>query len=225
VNSFLNIQVKIITQQAQRQLQALQRQFGGLDRVGSQMQWLGRQIEYNFTVPILLAGGAATKFALDNEKAFTRIKKVYGDGTQSAADMENELNALQKAFVALSNQFGIAQSDALNIAADWAAAGASGLALAKSVQLTLQTMVLGELNAAEATQSLIAIQAQYGQSISELADTINILNMVENQTGISMAGLIQGFARTAGRCSRIWRRCARVGCRPRCLDSCYWFCS
>jgi TP901 family phage tail tape measure protein len=219
VNSFLNIQVRIIAQQAQRQIQALQRQINGLnfnsaasgaggfgsalggmrlDRVGSQMQWLGRQIEYNFTVPILLAGGAATKFSLDNERAFTRIQKVYGDGTQSAADMQNELTALQKAFVALSNQFGIAQSDALNIAADWAAAGASGLALAKSVQLTLQTMVLGELNAAEATQSLIAIQAQYGQSISELADTINILNMVENQTGISMAGLIQGFARTAG---------------------------
>lgn len=208
-----------MAQQAQRQLALLQKQLGGLnfagaaagagafgsalsgsrlDRFGSQMQWLGRQIEYNFTVPLAIAGGAAAKFALDNEAALTRVKKVYGDGTQTAQEMNNEIKSLQKAFVALSNQFGINQADAINIAADWAAAGASGLALAKSVQLTMKTMVLGELEAADATKSLIAIQAQYGLSIKELADAIDILNMVENQTGISMSGLIDGFVRAAG---------------------------
>lgn len=217
MNSFLNIQVKVIVAQARQAVAQLQSQIKGLnfsgatsgsngffgsmgriDRIGSQMQWLGRQIEYNFTLPIVAAGTAATKFALDNEKALTRIQKVYGDGSQSASEMTNEINALSKAFVALSDQFGISQADTLNIAADWAAAGASGVALAKSVQLTMSTMVLGEMDAGTATQSLIAIQSQYGQSISELADTIDILNMVENQTGISMQGLIAGFSRTAG---------------------------
>jgi TP901 family phage tail tape measure protein len=215
----MNIQVRVLTAQARQQLAALQKQLGGLnfgsaaagagafgnalstsrlDRFGSQMQWLGRQIEYNFTVPLAIAGGAATKFSLDNEAALTRVKKVYGDGTQSASEMNNEIKSLQKAFVALSNQFGINQADTINIAADWAAAGASGLALAKSVQLTMKTMVLGELEASDATKSLIAIQAQYGLSIKELADAIDILNMVENQTGISMSGLIDGFVRAAG---------------------------
>ena len=59
-------------------------------------------------------------------------------------------------------------------------------------------MVLGELKATEATQALIAIQAQYGQSTDELSQTIDTLNQVENQTGISMAGLVQGLARAAG---------------------------
>lgn len=219
MNSFMNIQIRILAAQAQRTLAQLNRQigqlsfssatksagmFGGalggmrIDRVGSQMQWLGRQIEYNFTLPLTLAGTAATKMALDNEAAFTRITKVYGDATHGAQFYHAELDSLKKAFVALSNQFGIAQEDTLNIAADWAAAGASGLALAKSVQLTMKTMVLGELDAATATQSLIAIQAQYGQTIDQLGETINILNMVENQTGISMKGLIEGFSRTAG---------------------------
>lgn len=169
-----------------------------LDRLGSQMQWLGRQIEYNFTLPLALAGAAAGKFALDNEAAFTRITKVYGDAAHGAQFYHAELQSLQKAFIALSNEFGISQADTLNIAADWAAAGASGLALAKSVQLTMKTMVLGEMDATTATQSLMAIQAQYGQTIGELSDTIDVLNMVENQTGISMQGLIDGFARTAG---------------------------
>jgi TP901 family phage tail tape measure protein len=208
VNSFLNIQVRILAQQAQAMLRQLNTQMnsigsggfntGRLDRIGSQMQWLGRQIEYNFTVPLAIAGTAATKMALDNEAAFTRITKVYGDAAHGAQFYHAELDSLKKAFVALSDEFGIAQSDALNIAADWAAAGASGLALAKSVELTLKTMVLGELDAGKATQSLIAIQAQYGLSISQLADTIDTLNMVENQTGVSMAGLIDAFARTAG---------------------------
>jgi TP901 family phage tail tape measure protein len=166
---------------------------------GNQVQWAGRQLQYNFTLPILLAGGAAAKFALDNEKAMTRVIKVYGDGSAAFNQLsKTEIPALGRAFEALSSKFGIAQADAINIAADWAAAGASGLALAKSVKLTMETMILGEMDAASATQALIAIQAQYGQSIDELSQTIDVLNMVENQTGISMEGLVQGFTRAAG---------------------------
>lgn len=207
MNTSLNITVRVIIAQARAALAQLKSQIGGLggsfggmglDRVGSQMQWLGRQIEYNFTLPLTLAGVAAGKFALANEAAFTRVTKVYGDAAHGAQFYSAELASLQKAFVALSDQFGISQADTLNIAADWAAAGASGLALAKSVQLTMKTMVLGEMDAASATQSLMAIQAQYGLSIGQLSDTVDILNMVENQTGISMQGLIDGFSRTAG---------------------------
>lgn len=169
-----------------------------LRRFGNQLQWTGRQLELNFSLPILAAAGAATKFALDNEKAMTRIQKVYGDGSMSVQQMKNETEALGRSMVALSNLFGIAQADALNIAADWAQAGSSGLSLAKSVELTMRTMVLGELDATEATKALISIQAQYGLSTDELSKTIDTLNMVENQTGISMQGLIQGFERSAG---------------------------
>ena len=219
MNSQLSIEVRLLVAQARAQLAALRTQlnaltFGGatagatgfgralgrlnLANFGSRLQWIGRQIEYNFTLPIVAAAAAALKFSLDNEKALVRIQKVYGDGSQSAQQMTNEINALRKAFVLLSDEFGVAQSDVLNIAADWAAAGVSGIALAKSVQLTLQTMILGEQTAAKATTSLISIQSQYGLSISQLSDTINLLNMVENQTATSMDGLIEAFTRSAG---------------------------
>lgn len=167
-------------------------------RFGSQMQWLGRQLSYNFTMPLVAAGTAALQWELANEKAMARVEKVYGDGSQSAQQMKHELESLGKAFEALSNQFGVAQSDVINIAADWAAAGSSGIALAKAVKLTLETMVLGELEAAKATEALIAIQAQYGQNTSELTKTIATLNMIENQTGVSMKDLIDAFSRSAG---------------------------
>jgi TP901 family phage tail tape measure protein len=177
----------------------------GLVAFGNKLQYTGRQLSTNFTLPILLAAGAATKFALDNEKAMVRVTKVYGDGVHGAAFYKNEINALQKAFVALSDEYGVAQKDVINIAADWAQAGASGVALAKATKLTLETMVLGELDAADATKALISIQAQYGFQVEDttgkhmdLVKTIQILNMVENQTGIDMEGLIQGFQRSAG---------------------------
>ena len=174
------------------------RQLTALAKYGNQLQWTGRQLQYNFTLPLAIAGAAATNFALENEKAFTRISKVYGDATISADVMKNELNALRKAFVALSNHYGVHQAEVLNIAADWAAAGASGVALARGVEQTLITMVLGEMQAKEATEALIAIQAQYNLSSMELVETIAKLNVVENQTGISLQGLVQGFARAAG---------------------------
>jgi len=217
----MNIRVSVYSARAQKEIAVLQakvksleaqlarangaaaglgtRGIPGITKWGNQLQWAGRQLQYNFTLPILLAGAAATKFALDNEKAMVRVVKVYGDGSEAMNQLsKTEIPALEKAFVALSNRFAIAQSDAINIAADWAAAGASGVALARSVKLTMETMVLGELEAKEATEALIAIQAQYNFNTKELIETIDVLNMVENQTGISMAGLIQGMARSAG---------------------------
>lgn len=230
----MNITVRVLIAQARAALAQLKSSVGGvgfgsaamgagafgtalngmrIDRFGSQMQWLGRQIEYNFTLPLVAAGAAVMKMALDNEKALIRIKKVYGDAGHDAQFYTKEIQALEKAFVALSNQFGISQAETLNIAADWAAAGASGLALAKAVQLTMKTMVLGEMQAGEATKSLIAIQAQYGFTVGQLTDAINILNMVENQTGTSMKDLIDGFSRAAG-----VARSAGVGVRELAAD-------
>lgn len=220
MNAYMNIQVRVLSASAAAQIKALQaqinglggtmsktsamggivgaRQIAGLTKFGNQLQWTGRQLEYNFTLPIATAGIAAGKFALDNEKAFTKIAKVYGDASLSASTMSNELNSLKGAFEALSDAYGVQQKDVLDIAADWAAAGSSGLALARGVEETLKVMVLGEMNATDATAALISIQAQYNLSSAELVDTIAKLNVVENQTAISMQGLIQGFQRSAG---------------------------
>ena len=221
MNSFVNVQVRVLAAQAQAQLAALNSRvnamsgsfgksaksaagFSGvlngmaLDSFGSRVQWAGRQLEYNFTLPIVAAGTAAMKMALDNEAAFTRIQKVYGDATHGADFYSKEVAALRVNFEQLSNSYGVNQAEVLGVAASWAAAGASGVALAKSVDLTMQTMILGEMKAAEATNALISIQAQYGFGVADLTKTIAVLNMVENQTGISLQGLVQGFERSAG---------------------------
>lgn len=216
MNAVMNIQVRVINGNARAALRSLQGNINavnsalgatgrssilssrGLTAWGNQLQWTGRQIQYNFTLPLVAAGTAAARWELANEQAATRVSKVYGDASLSASTLHKELKSLDGAFQALSDHFGVQQQEVLSIAGDWAAAGSSGIALAKSVQTTLEAMVLGELSATDATQALIAIQAQYGLSSAKLSETIGILNAVENQTGISMGGLIQGFARAAG---------------------------
>lgn len=177
-------------------------------KMASQVQWIGRQITYNFSLPLAAAGTVGVKAALAVEAGMVRLKKVYGDVQNKdafAVFQESEFQALGKAFEVMSNKFGVAQEDVANIGADWAQAGASGLALAESVKLTLETMVLGEIDSATATKALISTQAQWGLSITDtgagvmnLSKAMDILNMTENESGASMSDLLDAFTRSAG---------------------------
>lgn len=221
MNSYINIQVTVMGAKAQAQLRAMEAELAryrasagaaaaaqnklnasmklaAIGKWGNQLQWAGRQLMYNFTLPIAIAGAAATKFYMDNEKGMTQLRKVYGDLSMSQEVINNETTALKGAFQALSSEYGINQAEVIKVGAAWAQAGSSGIALAKATDLTMRTMVLGELDAVKATESLIAIQAQYRFSTDELYYAIAQLNIIENQTGTSMAGLIEAMSRSAG---------------------------
>jgi len=171
---------------------------GGLARWGSQVQWAGRQLFHNFTVPIGIAAVASARFALENERAMIRVQKVYGDSSLSAQQLDKDMKALNETADYMSVRFGVAREVVLQIAGDWAAAGATGEALGRAMDVTLSAMVLGEMEAQEATEALIATQAQYGTNIEGLTDILYKLNITENETGITLNGLIQGFQRAAG---------------------------
>lgn len=221
----LNIQVRVLGQQAAAQIKAIQRELNvlqksvnasgaaagnfdnrlgrmsGLEKFGKNLQWTGRQLEYNFTLPLVIAGAASTKWALDNEKAMTRVRKVYGD---LGEDVDEELKAIERSFRLLSDRFGVHQDEVIGIGAAWAQAGAAGAALPRAVKATMEAMVLGELEATDAAQKMIAVQSAYRLNTIELTQAISDLNVIENQTSIDFGGLIDvivragGAARTAG---------------------------
>lgn len=176
-----------------------------MESTGKNMQWVGRQLSFNFTLPLVAAGAMATKWALDNERAMVRVKKVYGDASYSAQRVKSETDALSKSFEMLSTRFGINQAEVINIAGDWAQAGAAGRGLAEATKLTMEAMIIGEVEATQATEGLIAMMSAYhlraapqaNQKTSELADQLAKLNAIENQTSIGMDGLI-GVIQRAG---------------------------
>lgn len=239
MTSYMTILVSVRAGNAQRQLAALQAQQQGLNasmaagaaskgpigthsimrlqKFGNQLQWTGRMLQYNFTIPILAAAAASTVWALQQEKEFTHVAKVYGD-TQAAARQfrkemglgraeaeklaesykTDELEALDRAFTAISNHYGVQKKEVLQVAGAWAAAGVSGRDLAESVNATMKAIIIGDLEAAQATKALISIQAQYNLSAKELNGTLATLNSIENSTGASMGDLIIGFEKAAG---------------------------
>jgi len=172
---------------------------------GKNLNWVGRQLIYNFTLPLALAGAALFKFNMDLERSMVQVKKVYGDLSYSQERVDAETNALAKSFNLLSTAFGVNQVEVIDIAAAWASAGSAGRGLAENTKATMEAMILGEMEATEATQALIAIQATWQLStydsaggVSELTQALAIMNVVENETAIRMQGLIDVFVRAGG---------------------------
>ena len=181
--------------------------------LGATTTWAGRQMSMAFTAPLLLAGAAAFKWQMDNEKAAVQVVKVY-DGAKKDIDadltkdgVQFEGSPLDRYFTALSEKMGQTQADVTKIGGIWAQVGAQGESLANATRLTTEAMVLGNMTAEEASTALVAIQAQYRLAIGTLdeykAGAENLtgvlaqLNMIENQTGASMQDLVIAFSQTA----------------------------
>lgn len=198
---------------------------------GASMNWAGRQVSMFFTAPIALAGAAAFKWQMDAEKAATQLAKVY-DGSMS--DIETSINGaapswndspMDRYLTALGEKMAMSRAETIDMAADWAAIGVQGTQLASAARLTTEAMVLGDMDAAQATEALVAIQSQYAlafgdfntemeraKRISEgsveamreqeaagttLTGVLAQLNMVENQTAANMQDLVLAFSRSA----------------------------
>jgi len=182
-----------------------------LVNAGKNINWVGRQLTYNFTLPLALAGGALFKFAMDNEKAMTGLRKLYGNVGDDTKVLKAETDALGKSFELMSSRFGIAQAEVIGVGASWAAVGAAGVAVAEGTRATIETAILGDIELAAATEALIAVQQQWGfstmkngENVSELTLALAQLNMIENVSGAAMQDLLEvneragGVARTAG---------------------------
>src|SRR6478609_2085991 len=90
-----------------------------LVNAGKNINWVGRQLTYNFTLPLAVAGTALFKFAMDNERAMTQLTKLYGNVGDDTATLKAETDALGKSFELMSNRFGIVQADVINVGAAW----------------------------------------------------------------------------------------------------------
>jgi TP901 family phage tail tape measure protein len=172
---------------------------------GKNLNWVGRQLIYNFTLPLVLAGAALFKFNKDIEKSMVQVKKVYGDLSFSNERVKKETDLLSKSFELLSSRFGVIQTDVIDIAAAFASAGSAGRGLAENTKAALQLMILGEMESVAATEALIAVQAQWRLSTfeangatSELTKTLAVLNIIENETAATMEDLITSMAKSSG---------------------------
>lgn len=171
-------------------------QDGGVQLInwGKNTQWAGRQLTVGLTVPIAAFGLAASKAFREADEQLVRLTKVYGGVAQTSA---TELAKVRKEVSATARElaaaYGASYKETIALAADIAATGKQGDELIKSTQETTRLSILGEVDRQEAMKATLAIQTAFKQNTTELSESINFLNAVENQTSTSLADLVEAI--------------------------------
>ena len=159
---------------------------------GKNTQWAGRQLMVGFTIPLTIFGSMAAKTFMDLEEQAIRFKRVYGElfTTQSETDaMYKQLQMLGSEFT----KYGVALKDTMSLAADAAAMGKMGTELLGQVEQATKLAVLGGVDQAKALETTISLTNTFGTATTELANKINFLNAVENQTVVSIEDLTEAI--------------------------------
>ena len=163
---------------------------------GKNTQWAGRQLMVGFTLPLMAVGTAASKTFMDMEAQALKFRKVYGDlftpqgETQQVLDNITELG---KEFT----KYGVAVSATVGLAAEAAAAGFQGLDLQRQTTEATRLSILGQIDSQKALETTISLQNAFGMSSEKLADSINFLNAVENQTVVSLDDITTAIPKVA----------------------------
>jgi TP901 family phage tail tape measure protein len=176
------------------------RAFGAsLTALGSRIQFLGFRLIVGLTLPILRVGQASVRTALDIEKEWIRVQKVYGDSTVSAADFAKvQTEVLRPEVLRMSKEFKEHQTVILGVMGTYAAAGKQGKELADITRETLRVATLGEIDLGQATNFVKNIMATFGLTAAQVKREIDAFNRIENETFLQMKDLTRAFPIAAG---------------------------
>ena len=167
---------------------------GQIINFGKNTQWTGRQLTVGLTVPLVAFGNAAAKAFREADQELVRLTKVYGDvaGT-SAAELGRVRDDVVQTARDISSAMGVSFKETIGLAADIAATGKTGDELLGSIRETTRLSVLGEVDRQEAMKATLAIQSAFKSNTEELAESINFLNAVENQTSTTLNDLVEAI--------------------------------
>ncbi len=193
-----NLQTKTAIAAQKQQLfnQLVKQGSTNLLNFGKNTQWAGRQLMVGFTIPLALAGSTAAQAFMDMEEQAIKFKKVYGDlftPTEERNKALADVQELGKSFT----QYGIAVSDTVGLAAEAAAAGFSGVDLQRQTIAATRLSVLGQLEQQKALETTISLQNSFRMSSEDLAESIDFLNAVENQTVVSLDDITTAIPKVA----------------------------
>ena len=163
---------------------------------GKNTQWAGRQLMVGFTIPLSIFGSTASKAFMDLEKQVIRFKRVYGDLFTLPSETQANITVI-RGLAEEFTKYGVAIADTMSIAADAAAAGFQGKKLEEQVKAATKLSVLGEVDKQQALSATIAMQTAFKMNSDQLAESINFLNAVENQSVVSLQNLTDAIPRVA----------------------------
>lgn len=125
----INVKFKVDLSGLSTEMQNAMRQ---IDKVGQRMQALGRNMSTFVTLPVLAAGGAATKMASDFEESMNKVNVAFENSSDSVKSFSKE---------SLKN-FGIAEGTALDMAAGFGDM-ATSMGLTRPAAAKMSTSLVG----------------------------------------------------------------------------------
>jgi len=173
---------------------------GGSTRLlnfGKNTQWTGRQLMVGFTLPLVLFTALVSKQFREIDKELTRFEKVYGAdlGESVEGSTKKMREQVKQLAFDISASYGIAAKETAALAADIAQTGKEGQALIDSIKQTTRLAVLGEVERQEAMRATLSIQNAFKLNTLELAESIDFLNAVENETSTNLQDLAGAIPR------------------------------
>jgi TP901 family phage tail tape measure protein len=163
---------------------------------GKNTQWAGRQLMVGFTIPLAMAGTAAAKAYIDFEKAAIKFKRVYGDFNTASSETDKMADSIKKLALEYT-KYGVAVTDTMNMAADAAAMGKTGVDLLQQIQQANKLAVLGNVEQSQALETTMSLTNAFGIATEDLTKKIDFLNSVENQTVTSIEDLTIAIPKAA----------------------------
>ena len=163
---------------------------------GKNTQWAGRQLMVGFTLPLMSLGAVASKTFMDMETQAIRFKKVYGDLFTPQEETQQALDNIQQLAQGFT-KYGVAVSQTVGLAAEAAAAGFQGVDLQRQTAEATRLSVLGQIDSQKALETTISLQNAFGMSSEKLAESIDFLNAVENQTVVSLDDITTAIPKVA----------------------------
>jgi TP901 family phage tail tape measure protein len=163
---------------------------------GKNTQWAGRQLMVGFTLPLASLGMVASRTFMEMEAQTIKFRKVYGDlftPTEETEQALADITALGQMFT----KYGVAVSQTVALAADAAAAGFAGVDLQRQTTEATRLSVLGQIDAQKALETTISLQNAFKMSSENLAESIDFLNAVENQTVVSLDDVTTAIPKVA----------------------------
>lgn len=163
--------------------------------MGKNAQWSGRQIMVGFTLPITLFATAAGKAFYTLDQQLTNIVKVYGDlNSQMSGDQIKELRSQIVGLASdLAKAWGTSSDVTLGVAQQMAAVGKQGNDLIQSTREAVRLSTLGGVDSEQSMKTILSMQSAFKISTQDLAESINFLNAVENQTSATLEDFTQAL--------------------------------
>jgi len=176
---------------------AVQKGSQALTNWGKNTQWAGRQLTVGMSVPLMIFGQQATSAFTSVNTELTRLQRLYGEGLKppSQAELDQISGQVLQLGKQIANTMGIAQTETVKTAANFAAMGKQGQDLLNITMQAERLSKLGGIDTNQSTNAIVALQNVYRVSTTNLADAVNFLSDMQKQTTMSLSDMTDAIPR------------------------------